>query len=520
MSVYRSPDLVNFGCLNPRIVIDKSGNKITVPCRQCSYCRMHHASAVASLGSLESLTSTSMLFVTLTFANECIPKCSYLIENFDDTVIENDGKKITFNVPHSKIVFFNKNTGEIFDTLLTTTHTVNYVLNTSSYYHKRFPQFFDIDEIPVLERSYISAFIKRLRSRYFRKFKERLIVRTLYCGEYGETTNRPHFHILFYFESLLQRSRVYEIIRTSQRSKKPLWPYGRCNQKYYIGHGVQYLTNYLQGSSAISDVHTKTIFRPFCRHSIRLGEKSLLQKFGDFRTNRPLSYSQYNFTFDGKNSLHHLCPSLENSLYPRCRDFIMLSTSELLKRYTLASQYIKHRPYIKNASQLTDYILKEVAEFQDEGIYMPLYCKIFGYHSIDYNTDNVRNIIYHDCLVSFKFLKYMPITHTPLTYVLTIQKYYDNKEKYFKEKDSDTIDFLIDIHERVAANYFINERQIDLQYYDSPLTDYRTTQPFKDWRRYCNFRLYDASKLKKFKDFYTNADYSIKTLLKSKKFYV
>lgn len=509
MSVKRPNNLVSFGCLHPRIVLDKTGTPITVPCRQCAYCRMHHSSVISSLGSLEALSSPNILFVTCTYSNENIPKCSYSVEDLEQLTIKHDCKDITFKVPHSKLVLFDKTTGEIYDTLLTKRYTIDYVKRSSQYYHGRFPRFFASDEIPVLKKSDASKFIKRIRTQFIRKYQTRSCFRSLYCGEYGPTTNRPHFHFLFFCSSALERARLYTLIRSSLYSQYPLWSFGRVDCKYYKGKGCGYLSSYMQGLTTLSDVHSRSVFRCFCSHSIRLGEDSLLSKFGDIQVKRPSSYSALSFIIDGKQSEHHLCPSLEASIYPRCRNFRSLSFNELFKRYCFSSEYIHRNPYIKTASQLCDYILKEIREFQDEGIIMPFYCRVFGYQLSDINTENARNIIYRDCLISFKFFKYKPINLISSSYIKVICDYYKSKDDFYKQLDDASQGLLEELHEYTAANYFIDNKQIDTEHLGA-LTDYRSTQPFKDWVKYNCMRLYDASKMKKFKDFYSNKFYSNK----------
>lgn len=510
MSVKRPDNVVNFGCLHPRIVKDRLGNEITVPCRRCAYCLMHRSQILSSLGSLESLTSPYILFVTTTFTNENIPKASYIIEDLNSHSIVHEGKTIEFKVPHSKIVFYDKSSGEILDTLLTTNFTVRYVKNTSSYYHKRFPQSFADDQIPVLKKSDAQKFIKRVRTQFFRKYGKRSSFRILYCGEYGPTTARPHFHFLFFCSSLLERARLYQLIRSSLYTEFPLWSYGRVDAKYFKGKGCGYLTSYMQGLTTLSDVHSRSLFRCFCAHSVRFGTEAFLSKYSDIQTKRSSNYRSFHFIVDGKQSEYNLCSTLENTFYPKCRSFYGLPFNQLFKRYYFAFRYFQTCRWIKNASQLTDFIIQEIKDFQENGVHMPLYCSVFGYNFTDINTSNIRNIVYYDCLISCKFLKNKPKHISFRRYLSIIIDYYKNKDLHFKELDMQSQGFLEnDLHDYVAANYFINDKQIDTEHLGA-LTDYRSSQSFKDWKRYNYMRLYDASKMKKFKDFYSNKFYSNK----------
>lgn len=48
-----------------------------------------------------------------------------------------------------------------------------------------------LPETGSLERRHVQLFFKRLRKKYGK-------LRTFYCGEYGETTSRPHYHALIF----------------------------------------------------------------------------------------------------------------------------------------------------------------------------------------------------------------------------------------------------------------------------------------------------------------------------------
>lgn len=54
-------------------------------------------------------------------------------------------------------------------------------------------------EPPTLQKQHLAAFLKRLRTTARRKTADPLArIRFFACGEYGETTGRPHYHAILY----------------------------------------------------------------------------------------------------------------------------------------------------------------------------------------------------------------------------------------------------------------------------------------------------------------------------------
>jgi len=87
---------------------------------------------------------------------------------------------------------------------------------------------YDDDHLPKdgsLDKRDLQLFMKRLRFAYRDK-----VIRFYACGEYGETTLRPHYHLLlfgvsFVDKKLYKRSRSGESLYTSEIVRR-LWPYG------------------------------------------------------------------------------------------------------------------------------------------------------------------------------------------------------------------------------------------------------------------------------------------------------
>lgn len=109
---------------------------ITIPCGKCQGCRIDHSREWANRLIMEKQYSTEAYFLTLTYDNEHVPKSFYKAKDFDET-------------------------GEIHESL-------------------------------TLRMDDVSKFLKNLRKVYGDG------IRFYACGEYGEKTHRPHYHMILF----------------------------------------------------------------------------------------------------------------------------------------------------------------------------------------------------------------------------------------------------------------------------------------------------------------------------------
>lgn len=83
----------------------------------------------------------------------------------------------------------------------------------------------NIPENDSLKYEHFQLFMKRLRKRFA------IPIRFFMCGEYGETTNRPHYHaLLFGFDFLdkVYHSKSNGMVLYSSKSLDSLWGLGHC----------------------------------------------------------------------------------------------------------------------------------------------------------------------------------------------------------------------------------------------------------------------------------------------------
>lgn len=478
MSVYKSPNLINFGCLHP-VKTWVNGNYIDVPCRHCSYCLNKRGLTESYLTSLELLGSKATSFVTLTYRNSDIPKVNYLHDfPFTD--------------------FYNSD-GEVLYTAFSKPSDVKLLRKISLNYANRFPRYFKFGQIPVVSIDHVQNFVKAVSERCYRAFGSRL--RYCYCCEYGESFFRPHYHVLFFCPSFEVRSFINQIVHET-------WHYGHCYSVNFHGCKCDYLSSYLNASSSLLNIYQKGIFRPRFRHSQRFGFDAFKQTecFEKLQKGIPL--------ISDFNDLHVVksfyTPSVyQKYVFPRCRGFFGCSFNELIKRYKLADYYAGEIACLSDSSpslsDITKFIFNEVLTKRNlSSDTFSYYASIFGIQKVLSLDDSKRlfNQIYSDVLTSSNFVKASRL-YSNSNFFIHLHKtvfYYQHLQLLISQHDLDSITSL---GADVGKYYFLCG-------HDSPSLsdfDYKKSRFYSDWVVYNDSLLYDRSKLKKLKEKFTLKSY-------------
>lgn len=148
-----------------------------VPCGCCHECISKAQNEFAALACLEAKRRSSMWFFTFTYSNTTCPIASSSLNEFGD---------------RSTISFID-------DSFLVRYPIVSRLkLNMDGSNALGCCNIDGVDYCPSLRRSDWKLFIKRTRLAYAREFGS--ISSFVYAGfgEYGDSTNRPHGHFLFY----------------------------------------------------------------------------------------------------------------------------------------------------------------------------------------------------------------------------------------------------------------------------------------------------------------------------------
>ena len=98
-----------------------------------------------------------------------------------------------------------------------------------------------------LKKEDVQDFLKRLK-KYFGSSKENPI-RQIYCGEYGEKTLRPHYHLIIFNCDFADKKKLYispqgHQVFTSATLER-LWPYGKSEFGFADVGSISYLFKYI-----------------------------------------------------------------------------------------------------------------------------------------------------------------------------------------------------------------------------------------------------------------------------------
>ena len=161
----------------------------TIPCGHCWACKLNKSAEWATRCTLETLDHNHNYFITLTYDDKHLPIPEFI-----------SYKEITINI-NSQIIEIPKK-----------------IYNDGTW----------IDG--SLAPDDVTKFIHDIR-QYFKREKGIDGIRYFYCGEYGETTKRPHYHMILYGAPLdLSQNYDYHIKNYQEHWKNPLidkyWKHG------------------------------------------------------------------------------------------------------------------------------------------------------------------------------------------------------------------------------------------------------------------------------------------------------
>lgn len=147
----------------------------TIPCSKCWACRLNYSAEWATRNMLEAQYHDNNFFITLTYDEEHLPIATYMEYGKDR------------------------------------------IMNDGTWEGTLYPE-------------HVTRFINSLRKHFFRQGKTD--IKYFYCGEYGETTQRPHYHMILFgadldvnqFHDFHIDERFKEHWKSYELEK--WWPYG------------------------------------------------------------------------------------------------------------------------------------------------------------------------------------------------------------------------------------------------------------------------------------------------------
>lgn len=264
-------------CQSPRYVYTSTGQRVLVKCGSCPLCLTAKAAKYTQLCELEEYKSKYCAFVTLTYRDEDIPKCVFDTDFMHYNYFDGDDNFSSVVCPIRSLCPRDENYNEFIgeqwfdvDKPLSPQILDAYkrTCPRSKYnYHKFIGSCITTEDgvscFGYLLRSDVTNFLKRVRSKCSYYHNEK--VRFYLCAEYGPKTYRPHFHVLFFFDSS-------EVFRNLRSYCTQSWKYGTCDYSISRHQCGSYVSSYVNSTADLpSRYKGRTLLKTFSSHSNFLG---------------------------------------------------------------------------------------------------------------------------------------------------------------------------------------------------------------------------------------------------------
>lgn len=278
-------------CFSPLILKDSRGYPFQVPCGHCVACQNNKRSSLSLKLRLEEYASKYCYFLTLTYDDDNLPLFSLGRDTLSQDFIRlypcsgrlrNDSFIDDFCED-----FYN------FDSAFVDKmdYYSSFVTNYERKYHKTCVYGHGL--YALLYYRDVQLFLKRIRKFIYKNYGEK--IRYYVIGEYGTKSLRPHWHLLFFFNSsaLSQAFEICENVGTSSRPcqcprfLRPFWQFGIIDSKRTNGECYNYVSSYVNQSSDFPRLLV-LLSNQKAYHSVQLGQILPLESFvsaiqkGDF----------------------------------------------------------------------------------------------------------------------------------------------------------------------------------------------------------------------------------------------
>lgn len=334
-------------CFYPKKVRTSSGEWITVSCGTCQACLHRMALKASYQCSLHEQDYKYCMFVTLTYSNENIP-----LARLEDTEDYGNGlhNYKMFDVTERLQAHYNFIGNYVADADVSPSY-VSQIIRKFEYFQGA--------DVPYLCKYDAQCFLKRFR-KHLSKFTNEKVTYYL-VGEYGPVHFRPHFHVLFFFDSDDVLSVFGQVLRSS-------WSLGRVDFSRSRGKCSSYVAKYVNSRNSVPRLYKDRSVRPFCLHS-----QKFAQRF--YQNQKTEIYENENFRFDdierqigSSISVTISWRSLVAAFFPKCRGFNFLSSTELTYSYTILRHARRFYGSDKKISEIVDFLCRDLysASFDDK----------------------------------------------------------------------------------------------------------------------------------------------------------
>lgn len=323
-------------CYHP-VKIIRYGETHYVPCGKCDYCKHVRNQSMSKRLACELKTHKYNVFVTLTYSNTFIPKFKY-IPRLNSLVMDTDS-----------FLHGCDDSGLFIDTSNFSDYEINHIHKLEN----------KLGFVPVLRRKDVQDFIKRLR-----RFIDYNLIRILlkhgkitlaqksdygifysFCGEYGPSNFRPHYHGIISFEKK-------ELALMFSRLLSKSWPFGRVSYKFVSDENhVKYISEYVNCSYRLPKFYQRYEIRPFrlFSKSHPVGFNSISEKEIS-RIFRDCAPTMFFKDLRGVDVETPLWACIENKLFPRFVAYNQIDSQLREEIISDALSYDSFKDYVRSKS--------------------------------------------------------------------------------------------------------------------------------------------------------------------------
>nr|DAF56349.1 MAG TPA: Replication associated protein [Microviridae sp. ctZPT1] len=306
-------------CLHPCIIKNKyTGQPIYSKCGQCEVC-LHDGSVQKELKcNIQLADSKHCFFVTLTYATEHLPVGKFYQSStgmrfccvprdhiYSYTTVQGYTRNMSFNDENFDYPV-NLSAQAVSD-LLSKTH-LDRTVYPDGHTVVKYPDMRDL--LPYLNYRDLQLFHKRLNQQLKSYSNEK--IHTYSVGEYGPKTFRPHFHLLFFFDSDRLAKVFGQLIRK-------VWRFGDSDTQRVWSSASTYVAGYLNSTLCLPQFYRDIRkISPFGRFSQHFGERAFIEAFEP--EEKEECFTAFTdglyLSLNGRPTLCRPSRSLINRLYP------------------------------------------------------------------------------------------------------------------------------------------------------------------------------------------------------------
>ena len=302
-------------CSKPKLVYNKyTGTKLFVPCGSCPSCLRRKHLMMSERVDNEIKQHKYSLFVTLTYDNKHLP----VMFESSKFMLDNDLDNIVYAVnPRTNNHLYVSNRADV-DSIVSYHKCPKIpITNYDDSYFARTTDYCISDPFPTLNKRDVILFLKRLRRNLYKlvPYNEKNKIRYFCSGEYGETYLRPHYHLIFFYDSdqvhscFTERYKFTQTVNNKQRTiytfprtkgkytyytsdliykSWKMCSYDRCDASIVQGSAANYVSGYVTDIAYLPPLLSHKSIRPFflCSKnpiigSYKTNETKIFQKFLD-----------------------------------------------------------------------------------------------------------------------------------------------------------------------------------------------------------------------------------------------